>query len=87
MHGGSRASHAGLTSEYAAIPQEMRAVAACFGETYLRRVQPEQFMQMVPQLRERLKNVNADRAILRAAHYFAENRRVADEYRPCRPTT
>ena len=36
-------------------------------------------MQMVPQLRERLKNVNADRAILRAAHYFAENRRVADE--------
>ena len=54
-------------------------VAACFGETYLRRVQPEQFMQMVPQLRERLKNVNADRAILRAAHYFAENRRVADE--------
>ena len=34
---------------------EMRAVAACFGETYLRRVQPEQFMQMVPQLRERLR--------------------------------
>ena len=75
----SGGSHDNLTEFYAAIPQEMRAVAACFGETYLRRVQPEQFMQMVPQLRERLKNVNADRAILRAAHYFAENRRVADE--------
>lgn len=74
----SGGSHDNLTEFYAAIPQEMRAVAACFGETYLRRVQPEQFMQMVPQLRERLKNVNADRAILRAAHYFAENRRVAD---------
>ena len=75
----SGGSHDNLTDFYAAIPQEMGAVAACFGETYLRRVQPEQFMQTLPQLRERLKDVNADRAILRAAHYFAENRRVADE--------
>ena len=36
-------------------------------------------MQSLPQLREKLKGRNADRAILRAAHYFCENRRVADE--------
>ncbi len=68
-----------LTDFYAAIPQEMRAVAGCFGETDLRRVQPERFMQAIPQLREKLGSVNADRALLRAAHYFNENRRVHDE--------
>ncbi|MEG2702511.1 MAG: galactokinase family protein, partial [Clostridia bacterium] len=72
-------SHDDLTADYAAIPEEMRAVAACFGETCLRRVSQEQFMQSIPQLREKLKDINAERAILRAAHFFAENRRVCDE--------
>ncbi len=72
-------SHDDLTPDYAAIPAEMRAVASCFGEAYLRRVQPEQFFQSIPQVREKLKGQNADRAILRASHYFAENRRVAGE--------
>ena len=72
-------SHDDLTPDYAAIPAEMRAVAACFGEEHLRRVLPEQFIQAIPRLREELKGKNADRSILRAAHYFAENRRVADE--------
>ncbi len=72
-------SHDDLTADYAAIPQEMRAVAACFGEQSLRRVQPERFMQALPLIRERLQGQHADRAIMRAAHYFAENRRVADE--------
>ena len=31
----SGGSHDNLTEFYAAIPQEMRAVAACFGETYV----------------------------------------------------
>ena len=75
----SGGSHDNLTDFYAAIPEEMRAVAAFFGEKDLRRVQPEQFMQSLPQLRERLKGRCGDRAVLRAAHYFAENRRVADE--------
>ncbi len=74
-------SHDDLTPAYAAIPQEMRAVAACFGEKSLRRVRPEQFMSSIAMVREKLKeqNVNADRAILRAAHYFVENRRVEEE--------
>ncbi len=72
-------SHDDLTPDYAAIPAEMRAVAGCFGEKSLRRVRPEQFLQSIPMLREKLAGENADRAILRAAHYFAENKRVEDE--------
>ena len=72
-------SHDDLTDFYAAIPSEMRAVAAYFGEPCLRRVLPESFQQAIPQLREKLNIPHADRAIMRAAHYFAENRRVAEQ--------
>ena len=72
-------SHDDLTPDYAAIPAEMRAVAAYFGEENLRRVLPESFVQAIPQLRKKLGIPHADRAIMRAAHYFAENRRVAEQ--------
>ena len=72
-------SHDDLTPDYAAIPAEMRAVAAYFGEENLRRVLPESFAKAIPQLRQKLGIPHADRAIMRAGHYFAENRRVADE--------
>jgi len=72
-------SHDDLTDEYAAVPAEMRAVAAHFGENSLRRVLPESFMQAIPQLRKSLKIEHVDRAIMRAGHYFAENRRVAEQ--------
>ncbi len=68
-------SHDDLTDLYSAIPKEMGEVAACFGETVLRRVRPEQFMRSIPMIREKL-GTKGDRAILRAAHYFEENRRV-----------
>ena len=72
-------SHDDLTDEYAAVPAEMRAVAAYFGESSLRRVLPESFMHGIPQLRKALDIPHADRAIMRAGHYFAENRRVAEQ--------
>lgn len=72
-------SHDDLTDDYAAVPAEMRAVAAYFGENSLRRVLPETFMQSIPQLRKALKMDHADRAIMRAGHYFAENRRVTEQ--------
>ncbi len=72
-------SHDDLTPEYAAIPEEMRAVAAFFGEKNLRKVRQEQFMQNIPKLRKELTCQSPDRAILRAAHFFEENRRVVDE--------
>ena len=68
-------SHGDLIDDYAAIPREMGAVAACFGEKVLRRVRPEQFRQAIPTLRDQV----SDRAILRAAHFFDENARVCEE--------
>ncbi len=65
-------SHADLTADYAAIPQEMKAVAGCFGQPVLRRVRPEEFAAAIPQLRGKV----SDRAIMRAMHFYAENDRV-----------
>ena len=67
-------SHADLTHEYAAIPYEMSGIAACFGQKVLRDVRPEEFYAAVPALRSKA----GDRAVLRAAHYFDENKRVQE---------
>ncbi len=71
----SRGRHDDLTEEYAAIREEMSAVAAYFGETVLRRVQKEQVILAIPQLREKA----GDRAVLRALHFFEENERVREQ--------
>ena len=68
----TRASHADLTADYAAITQEMRQVAACFGREILGDVSFDQF-------RESLATVRAtcgDRAALRAYHFFRDDQRV-----------
>jgi galactokinase len=65
-------SHADLTDEYAAIPQEMRAVAAELGEEVLSDVAEGDFYRSLGGLR---KNVG-DRAVNRAIHFFEENKRV-----------
>ena len=69
----TKGNHADLTGEYAAVPVEMKEVAAFFGKAVLREVDYEEFIDSLPQLREKIKN---DRAILRAFHYFNENLRV-----------
>ncbi len=71
----SGASHAALTNEYASIPLEMGAVASYFGKQVLREVAEEAFLEALPQLRKSV----GDRAVLRALHFFAENRRVEGE--------
>ena len=68
-------SHADLTDCYAAIPAEMKAVAACFGKPVLRGLTAEQLADRIDELR---KNVS-DRAILRAFHFIQEDRRVPDQ--------
>jgi len=65
-------SHADLTDDYAAIPAEMKQVAACFEEPYLRRIRPEEFYQALPGLRGKV----SDRALMRAMHFFEEDERV-----------
>ncbi len=66
-------NHADLTADYAAVPAEMKAVAKELGVTVLRETDEAAVLAALPLLREKV----GDRAILRALHFFAENRRVA----------
>ncbi|MBQ8356408.1 MAG: galactokinase [Clostridia bacterium] len=68
-------NHADLTPDYAAVPAEMKSVAAAMGKTVLRETDEADVIAAIPTLREKL----GDRAILRALHFFAENRRVATQ--------
>ena len=69
-------SHDDLTADYAAIPEEMRAVANNFSEDNLRAVSFEEFMKKIPVIRKELNSKYVDRSLLRAYHYFTENQRV-----------
>lgn len=69
----TRASHSDLTADFAAIPQEMREVAACFGREVLGQVDYQQFRENLPMVR----NACGDRAALRAYHFFTDDQRVA----------
>ena len=68
-------THADLTDDYADITREMGAVAACFGQRFLRDVPEAAFRAALPELRKTC----GDRAVLRALHYFAEDRRAVQE--------
>ena len=71
----SGADHADLTDEYAAIPNECRAVAAVCGGEVLRNVPFETFIAKLPECRKQC----GDRAVLRAFHIYADNDRVAKQ--------
>ncbi|MBQ7828682.1 MAG: galactokinase [Clostridia bacterium] len=65
-------NHADLTDDYASVPAEMKAVAAYFGKEVLREVDENEVIANIASLREKL----GDRAIMRALHFFEENKRV-----------
>ena len=69
------ADHADLTDEYAAVPREMKAVAAFFGKEVLREVDEADVLRNLPALRKEV----GDRAVLRALHFFADNERVVKQ--------
>ena len=64
--------HSDLTDQYAAIREEMEGVANLFGEKKLRKVNEKDFYDKLDDIQ---KNASG-RAILRAMHYFDENKRV-----------
>ena len=68
----SGADHADLTEEYAAIPGEVKRVSTFFGKEVLRDIPEADFFAALPELRHRVP----DRAILRAIHFYQENKRV-----------
>ncbi len=68
----TRASHADLTEEYAAIPGEIRSVCSQFGKEVLTQIPEADFFARIPELR----NTCGDRAVLRCIHFYRENARV-----------
>lgn len=68
----SGASHADLTTEYTSIPSEMNAVAHFLNKEVLRDVNEAELYSRLFELRKAV----GDRAVLRAIHFFEENKRV-----------
>ena len=71
----AKGSHASLTGDYAAIPQELKLVAEYFGKEYVSELTYEQVMGNIADLRVKTN----DRAVLRAIHVILENQRVDKE--------
>ena len=71
----SRASHADLTDEYAAITIELKKICAYFGKDVLTQIPEADFYAAVPTLRETC----GDRAVMRAIHFYRENERVTEQ--------
>ena len=65
--------HADLSDEYSQVPQEMKTVAKCLGHTLLCEGSLDELVKNIPEIE---KKVNNDRAILRAVHFYEENKRV-----------
>ena len=71
----SRASHADLTDEYAAITIELKNICGFFGKDVLTQIPEADFVAAIPALREKF----GDRAVLRAYHFYKENARVPQQ--------
>ena len=71
----SRADHADLTDEYAAVPGEMKAVCEYFGKDVVTEIPEADFYAAIPALREKC----GDRAVMRVIHEYNENRRVPQQ--------
>ena len=65
-------SHDDLTDDYAAITKEMGDIAHHFGKGVLTRVEEEDILKNMKELRE----TYGDRAVLRSLHMLEENKRV-----------
>ena len=68
-------NHADLNEDYAAVPAEMKAVAAELGRPVLRGLTRDELLAHTAELREK----HGDRAILRAFHFLGENERVQEQ--------
>lgn len=71
----TKGSHADLTDDYALIPEEMKKVADFFGKGFLREVDEKEFYKKIPEIRKKC----GDRPVLRALHFFEEDKRVERE--------
>ena len=68
-------NHANLTQDYADITIECRNISNHFNAGFLRDVDQNDFFDQIASLKEKY----GDRAVLRAIHFFAEDKRADDE--------
>ena len=64
--------HADLSADYSSVPNEMKKVAQYFGKEVLAELTEEQVIENFQAVRE----YAGDRSVLRALHFFEENKRV-----------
>lgn len=67
--------HADLSADYSAVPNEMKKVAQYFGKEVLAEVTEEEVIENIQDIRA----FAGDRSVLRALHFFQENKRVEAE--------
>lgn len=67
--------HADLNFEYEALEHEMKSVARALGGEVLREFSEEEVFDKLDDLRRKV----SDRAILRAIHFYRDDRRVVDQ--------
>lgn len=71
----TKGSHADLTADYAAVPEEMKKVASFFGKEVLLGLTVDDILGKISEVREQV----GDRGVLRALHFIRENERVERE--------
>ena len=71
----TKGSHADLTADYAAVPEEMKKVASFFGKEVLLGLTVDDILGKISEVREQV----GDRGVLRALHFIRENERVQRE--------
>lgn len=67
--------HADLSGDYSSVPEEMKKVAAYFGKEVCAEITEEEVIEHLAEVRE----AAGDRSVLRALHFFEENKRVEEE--------
>lgn len=67
--------HADLSGDYSSVPAEMKKVAAYFGKEVCAEITEEEVIEHLAEVRE----AAGDRSVLRALHFFEENKRVEEE--------
>ncbi|MBR0137350.1 MAG: galactokinase, partial [Erysipelotrichaceae bacterium] len=72
----TKGDHSDLSHEYAAVPGEIKEVAHELGVEYLADSSLEKLLSDLKGIRERVKN---DRGVLRAIHFYNEDRRAVEE--------
>ncbi|RGZ00994.1 galactokinase family protein [Clostridium sp. AM58-1XD] len=72
--------HADLSADYSSVPNEMKKVAEFFGREVCSQITEQEVIDHLQEIRA----YAGDRSVLRALHFFEENKRVEEEVKALR---